>query len=158
LFDSTPADIFLLMTIRCFKRMTRLLSSADWNVKQFSDPLEFLAYAKSSSSDCSDRCVDADDEGLEGAIAAARHFSFHAGHCLYWKEDPLFRSTALSAGASAFFNKPFDDEEFLTAVRMALAPWINNAAASPVSIDATANMHRFGGSHLGPQVGCWQTR
>ena len=26
--------------------------------------------------------------------------------------------------------------------------WINNAAASPVSIDATAHMHRFGGSRL----------
>jgi DNA-binding response OmpR family regulator len=37
------------------------------------------------------------------------------------KEDPLVRSTALNAGASAFFTKPFDDEEFLTAIRMGLA-------------------------------------
>jgi len=37
------------------------------------------------------------------------------------KEDPLVRSAALNAGASAFFTKPFDDEEFLTAIRMALA-------------------------------------
>jgi FixJ family two-component response regulator len=37
------------------------------------------------------------------------------------KEDPLVRSTALNGGASAFFTKPFDDEEFLTAVRMGLA-------------------------------------
>jgi FixJ family two-component response regulator len=36
------------------------------------------------------------------------------------KEDALVRSTSLKAGASAFFTKPFDDEEFLTAVRFAL--------------------------------------
>lgn len=37
------------------------------------------------------------------------------------KDDPLVRSTAIDAGASAFFIKPFDDEEFLTAIRMAMA-------------------------------------
>ena len=37
------------------------------------------------------------------------------------KQDPLLRSTALAEGATAFFNKPFDDEEFLTAVRLALS-------------------------------------
>jgi len=37
------------------------------------------------------------------------------------KDDPLVRSTALIAGASAFFDKPFDDEELLTAIRLALA-------------------------------------
>ncbi|PYJ76516.1 MAG: two-component system response regulator, partial [Verrucomicrobia bacterium] len=37
------------------------------------------------------------------------------------KEDPRVRSTALNAGASAFFTKPFDNQEFLTAIRMALA-------------------------------------
>jgi len=37
------------------------------------------------------------------------------------KDDPLVRSTAINAGASAFFIKPFDDEEFLTAIGMAMA-------------------------------------
>ena len=37
------------------------------------------------------------------------------------KDDPLVRSASLKAGASAFFIKPFDDEEFLTAVRLALS-------------------------------------
>ena len=35
-------------------------------------------------------------------------------------DDPLTRSTALSAGASAFLIKPFGAEEFLSAVRLAL--------------------------------------
>ena len=37
------------------------------------------------------------------------------------KEDPLVRSTALGAGASAFFIKPFDGDEFLSAVQLALS-------------------------------------
>jgi DNA-binding response OmpR family regulator len=37
------------------------------------------------------------------------------------KDGPLVRSTSLKVGASAFFTKPFDDEEFLTAVRFALS-------------------------------------
>jgi DNA-binding NarL/FixJ family response regulator len=37
------------------------------------------------------------------------------------KEDALVRSAALDAGALAFFIKPFDDEEFLTAVQLAVA-------------------------------------
>jgi FixJ family two-component response regulator len=31
-----------------------------------------------------------------------------------------YHSTALNAGASAFFTKPFDDQQFLAAIRDAL--------------------------------------
>ena len=37
------------------------------------------------------------------------------------RKDPAVEQTAREFGASAFFTKPFDDEEFLTAVRRALA-------------------------------------
>jgi FixJ family two-component response regulator len=37
------------------------------------------------------------------------------------KGNPLIRSRALRGGATAFFTKPFDDEEFLTTVRLALS-------------------------------------
>jgi DNA-binding response OmpR family regulator len=37
------------------------------------------------------------------------------------RDDSQIRATALSAGASAFFIKPFDVEEFLNAVGMQLA-------------------------------------
>jgi DNA-binding NtrC family response regulator len=35
--------------------------------------------------------------------------------------DPVTKNAALNAGAIGFFIKPFDDEEFLSAVRNALA-------------------------------------
>jgi two-component system response regulator FixJ len=37
------------------------------------------------------------------------------------REDPKMKDAALRAGAVAFFSKPFDDGEFLGAVRGALA-------------------------------------
>jgi two-component system, LuxR family, response regulator FixJ len=122
-FNSTPADICLLDDDPAvLKGMTRLLSSADWNVKQFSDPLEFLAYAKTHRPPIA--VIDVwmptinglEVQSLLRDISPSTRVIVFTG-----KEDPLVRSTALSAGASAFFNKPFDDEEFLTAVRMALA-------------------------------------
>ncbi len=38
------------------------------------------------------------------------------------REDLAARATAMQIGPAAFFIKPFDDEEFLAAVRKALAP------------------------------------
>jgi two-component system response regulator HydG len=37
------------------------------------------------------------------------------------RDDPKMKQAALQAGAVAFFSKPFDDDEFLGAVRGALA-------------------------------------
>jgi two-component system response regulator HydG len=123
LFDSTPADIFLLDDDPAvLKGMTRLLSSADWNVKQFSDPLEFLAYAKTHRPPIA--VIDVWMPTMNGLEVQSRLRDISPSTRVIvftGKEDPLVRSTALGAGASAFFNKPFDDEEFLTAVRMALA-------------------------------------
>lgn len=104
------------------KGMTRLLSSADWNVKQFSDSLEFLAYAKTHRPPIA--VIDVWMPTMNGLEVQSRLRDISPSTRVIvftGKEDPLVRSTALSAGASAFFNKPFDDEEFLTAVRMALA-------------------------------------
>lgn len=102
--------------------MTRLLSSAGWNVKQFCDPEEFLAYAKTHRPPIV--VIDVWMPIMNGLEVQSRLREISPSTRVIvftGKEDPLIRSTALSAGAAAFFNKPFDDEEFLTAVRMALA-------------------------------------
>jgi FixJ family two-component response regulator len=113
LLDDDPAVL---------KGMSRLLSSADWNVKQFSDPETFLGYAKTHRPPIA--VIDVWMPAMSGLEVQSRlrEISPSTRVIIFTgKEDSLVRSTALNAGASAFFSKPFDDEEFLTAVRMALA-------------------------------------
>jgi FixJ family two-component response regulator len=105
------------------KGLGRLLSSADLHEETFSDPKEFLRYARIHRPAVAllDVCMP-QMSGLEvqlrlrGISPSTRVIVFTG------KDDPLVRSAALNAGASAFFIKPFDDEELLTAVRLALAP------------------------------------
>ena len=105
------------------KAVTRLLSSAGWHVKQFSDPNEFLCYAKI----CRPSVAVIDIwmplmSGLEVQSQLRELSPSTRVIILTGKDDPLVRSAALNAGASAFFDKPFDDEKLLTAIRLALAP------------------------------------
>jgi FixJ family two-component response regulator len=103
------------------KGLGRLFSSADLNAKTFGDPGEFLRYAKTHRPAVAliDVCMPL-MSGLEvqsrlGKISPSTRVIIFTG-----KDDPLVRSTALNAGASAFLTKPFDDEELLTAIRLAL--------------------------------------
>ena len=104
------------------KGLGRLLLSADLLTETFSDPEEFLRYAQTHRPSVAliDVCMPLMN-GLEvqsrlGKISPSTRVIIFTG-----KDDPLVRSTALNAGASAFLTKPFDDEELLTAVRLALA-------------------------------------
>jgi FixJ family two-component response regulator len=104
------------------KGLGRLFSSADLDAKTFGDPKEFLRYAQIHRPAVAliDVCMP-QMNGLEvqsrlGKISPSTRVIIFTG-----KDDPLVRSTALNAGASAFLTKPFDDEELLTAVRLALA-------------------------------------
>jgi FixJ family two-component response regulator len=104
------------------KAVSRLLSSAGWCVQQFSDPEEFLVYAKIHRT-----AVAVIDvwmplmSGLE-VQSRLRELSPSTRVIIFTgRDDPRVRSSALNAGASAFLMKPFHDEELLTAVRLALA-------------------------------------
>jgi len=103
------------------KGLGRLFSSADLDAKTFDDPREFLRYAQTHRPAVAliDVCMP-QMSGLEvqsqlDKISPSTRVIIFTG-----KDDPLVRSTALNAGASAFLTKPFDDEELLTAVRFAL--------------------------------------
>ena len=101
----------------------RLFASADLLAKTFSDPEEFLRYARTHRPVIA--LVDVHMPQMNGLEVQSqlREVSPSTRVIIFTgKDDPLVRSTALNAGASAFLTKPFDDEEILTAVRLALAP------------------------------------
>ena len=104
------------------KALGRLLSSAGWEPKEFTDPKEFLLYAKTHRPAVA--VVDVWMPSMNGLEVQSqlRQVSPSTRVIIFTgKDDPNVRSTAMMAGASAFFLKPFQDEEFLTAVRLALA-------------------------------------
>jgi FixJ family two-component response regulator len=104
------------------KAVGRLLSSAGWRVKQFSDPEKFLEYAKIHRVPVA--LLDVWMPLMNGLEVQSRLCELSPSTRVIiftGKDDPRVRSTALNAGASAFFVKPFDDEELLTAIRLALA-------------------------------------
>ena len=103
------------------KGLGRLLLSADMHAETFSDPEEFLRYARVHRPAVA--LVDVSMPLMSGLEVQCqlREISPSTRVIIFTgKDDPLVRSTALNAGASAFLTKPFDDEELLTAVRLAL--------------------------------------
>jgi len=104
------------------KGLVRLFSSANLHAETFDDPEEFLRYARVHRPTVAlvDVCMP-QMSGLE-VQSQLREISPSTRVIIFTgKDDPLVRSTALNAGVSAFLTKPFDDEELLTAVRLALA-------------------------------------
>jgi FixJ family two-component response regulator len=104
------------------KALSRLLSSADLHAEAFSDCSKFLRYAQTHRPAVAlvDVCMP-QMSGLEvqsrlRTISPSTHVIIFTG-----RDDPAVRSAALDAGASAFLTKPFDDEELITHVRLALA-------------------------------------
>ena len=103
------------------KGLSRLFSSADLDAKTFDDPTEFLRYAQIHRPAVAliDVCMPM-MSGLEVQSQLAKISPSTRVIIFTGKDDPLVRSTALNAGASAFLTKPFDDEEILTVIRLAL--------------------------------------
>jgi two-component system response regulator FixJ len=99
----------------------RLLLSADLDAKTFGNPEEFLRYAQTHRPAVAliDVCMP-QMSGLEVQSRLAKISPSTRVIIFTGKDDPLVRSTALNAGASAFLTKPFDVEELLTAIRLAL--------------------------------------
>jgi two-component system, LuxR family, response regulator FixJ len=104
------------------KGLGRLFASADLNAEKFSDPEEFLRYVQTHRPAVA--VIDVHMPQMSGLEVQSRLSKISPSTRVIiftGKNDPLVRSTALNAGASAFFTKPFNDEELLTAVRLALA-------------------------------------
>ena len=102
--------------------MGRLLVSAGITMKAFTDPEEFLAYAKVHRNPVA--VIDVWMPQMNGLEVQSRLRGISPSTRVIictGKEDSLVRATAMQAGASAFFLKPYDEEEFLAAVRLGLA-------------------------------------
>ena len=99
----------------------RLLSPDRWETKTFSDPQEFLRYSNAQRPLLAviDVCTPAMN-GLE-VQSRLREISPTTRLIIFiGKESELDRVAAFRAVAVAFFNKPFDNNEFLAAVDAAL--------------------------------------
>jgi two-component system response regulator HydG len=104
------------------KATSRLLSSAGWEVKAFTDPHEFLSYAQANHP----KVVVLDIlmpimNGLEVQSRLREISPSSRVVVLTSKDDPSIRSTAMGGGASAFFLKPVDDDLFLAGIESAFA-------------------------------------
>jgi len=105
------------------KGLDRLFASADLPAETFSDPEEFLRYVRTHRPAVV--LIDVHMPQMSGLEVQSRLRTISPSTRVIiftGKDDPLVRSTALNGGASAFLTKPFDDEELLTAVRLALVP------------------------------------
>ena len=104
------------------KAVGRLLSSAGWQAQQFSEPEKFLEYARIHRVPVV--VLDVWMPAMNGLEVQSRLREVSPSTRVIvftGKDDPRVRSTALNAGATAFLTKPFDDEELLIAIRLALA-------------------------------------
>ena len=104
------------------KALGRLLSSVGLRAEPFSDPEQFLQYAKIHRSPVA--VIDIWMPMMNGLEVQSRLHEISPSTrviIVTGKADRLVRSTAMNAGALAFLTKPFDDEELVTSVRLALA-------------------------------------
>jgi len=110
------------------KSIGRLLTSSGLAVRAFSKPGDFLAHVQAHSVPLV--VLDILMEGMSGlevqaqlrALSPVTRVIIMTG-----REDASSRSTATELGAIAFFTKPFDDEQFLGAVRRGLAAHSSHA-------------------------------
>jgi FixJ family two-component response regulator len=101
--------------------LVRLLASAGLKAEPFSDPNEFLDYERIHRSPVA--VIDIWMPIMNGLevqsqlrdISPSTRVIILTAHA-----HPSIRATALNAGASAVFTKPFNYEEFLATVRHAL--------------------------------------
>jgi FixJ family two-component response regulator len=102
------------------KSTGRLLDSAGWKVEAFTDPNAFLERAATHCPDIA--VIDIimpDMNGLEVQTRLRRISPSTRVIVLSAKDDPSVRQIAMNRGASAFFIKGVDSNEFLAGIKAA---------------------------------------
>ena len=104
------------------KSIGRLLASDGFSARSFDKPKDFLAHIRTNAVPVV--VLDllmGQMNGLEVQAQVAALSPRTRVIVITGREDPKMKEAVLRAGAVAFFSKPFDDGEFLGAVRAALA-------------------------------------
>jgi FixJ family two-component response regulator len=102
------------------KATRRLLDSAGWRVEAFTDPIAFLEHAAMHYPELA--VIDIlmpDMNGLEVQTRLRRVTPSTRVIVLTANDDPSIRRIAMNAGASAFFIKGVQSDEFLAGVKAA---------------------------------------
>ncbi|MFZ1218916.1 MAG: response regulator [Chthoniobacterales bacterium] len=104
------------------KSIGRLLASDGFSARSFDKPKDFLAHVSTNAVPLV--VLDLlmrEMTGLEVQAQIAALSPSTRVIVITGREDPKMKEAVLRAGAIAFFSKPFDDGQFLGAVRAALA-------------------------------------
>jgi FixJ family two-component response regulator len=122
--EKPPAEIVCLVDDdpSVLKSIGRLLASDGFSVRSFDKPKSFLDYVRTNRVPVVVLDVWMEQmSGLEVQEQVSTLSPRTRVIIITGRDDPAAKRTAMDLGASAFFTKPFDDEQFLDAVRSALA-------------------------------------
>jgi FixJ family two-component response regulator len=106
------------------KSIERLLASDGLSVRGFNKPKEFLSHVQAHSVPVV--ILDIWMEEMSGLELQVQLSGLSPGTrviIITGRDDSAAKLTALQMGVVAFFPKPFDDDQFLKAVRDALATY-----------------------------------
>ena len=104
------------------KSIGRLLNSAGFEVRAFSEPKKFLAHVAEHPVALVILDIWMEQmNGLEVQAELSKVSPRTRVIIITGCKDATTEKTAAQFGASGFFTKPFDDEEFLRGVRAALS-------------------------------------
>ena len=104
------------------KSIARLLASDGFSVRAFNKPKEFLTHVRAHAVPLV--VLDIWMEEMSGLEVQAQLSALSPQTrviIITGREDQTAKLAALQLGVIAFFTKPFDDDQFLNAVRGALA-------------------------------------
>jgi FixJ family two-component response regulator len=102
------------------KATKRLLVSAGWEVDTFTDPMSFLCHTETNPPRVA--VIDILMPVMNGLEVQSRLRDLSPSTrviILTSSDDPSVRNRAIKAGATAFFLKPVNDDEFLSGIESA---------------------------------------
>jgi FixJ family two-component response regulator len=122
--DQSPPEIVCLVDddSAVLRSIRRLLESDGFSARSFDKPKDFLSHVQSNAVPVV--ILDIWMGEMNGLDVQAQISTLSPGTrviAITGRDDPKMKEAILRAGAVAFFMKPFDDDEFLGAVRRTLS-------------------------------------